>query len=117
MKQAAHLSEREMTAAWNRRDPSYDGVFFFGVKTTGIFCRPSCPSRPKREHLEFFRSAGESVRAGYRPCKRCEPELANGETPKWVAALMARAAEVADEKISAKDLRALNVAPEKIRRW
>jgi AraC family transcriptional regulator of adaptative response/methylated-DNA-[protein]-cysteine methyltransferase len=112
-----NLTVKEMTRAWQQRDGSYDGLFFFGVKTTGIFCRPSCPSRPKREHLEFFRSAGESVRAGYRPCKRCQPELANGEPPKWVAALMARAVEAADEKISAKDLRALNVAPEKIRRW
>src|SRR6187549_3762217 len=77
-----------MTAAWRRRDADYDGVFFFGVKTTGIFCRPSCPSRPKREHLEFFRASGEAVRAGYRPCKRCAPERANGEPPEWAAALV-----------------------------
>jgi AraC family transcriptional regulator of adaptative response/methylated-DNA-[protein]-cysteine methyltransferase len=111
------LTEREMTAAWRKRDVSYDGVFCFGVKTTGVFCRPSCPSQPKPHHLEFFRSAGDAVRAGYRPCKRCQPELANGEPPEWVAGLMAHAAESPDEKISARELRAMGVPPERARRW
>jgi len=108
---------RQMTAAWQRRDSTFDGIFCFGVKTTGIFCRPSCPSRPRRENLEFFRSAGDAVRAGYRPCKRCQPELANGQPPQWIAALMARAAAAPDEKISARDLRSLGVPPERARRW
>ena len=111
------LTENEMAAAWKRRDAGYDGVFFFGVKTTGVFCRPSCPSRPKREHLEFFHNGGEAVRAGYRPCKRCQPELANGQPPEWVAKLMARAAASPDIRISARDLRALDVQPERARRW
>lgn len=111
------LSEREMAEAWQRRDASYDGVFFFGVKTTGIFCRPSCPSRPRREHLEFFRTGGEAIRAGYRPCKRCQPELANGRPPDWVQRLMTRAAEAPEKKISAGELRDLGVAPERARRW
>lgn len=111
------LTENEMTNAWRRRDASYDGVFFFGVKTTGIFCRPSCPSQPKREHLEFFPNGGEAVQAGYRPCKRCQPELANGQPPAWVAKLMARAAESTDNRISARDLRSLGVPPERARRW
>src|SRR5687767_6413762 len=111
------LTEREMTAAWRKRDAGFDGVFFFGVRTTGIFCRPSCPSRPKAEHLEFFKSAGKAIRAGYRPCKRCQPELANGEPPEWVAGLMARVAESPDERISARELRAVGVPPERARRW
>ncbi len=111
------LSEREMTTAWRRRDASYDGLFVFAVKTTGIFCRPSCPSQPKRANLEFFRSSGEAVRAGYRPCKRCQPELANGQPPAWVAGLMQRAAEAPAQKISARDLRELGVQPERARRW
>lgn len=106
-----------MTRAWERRDASYDGVFCFGVRTTGIFCRPSCPSRPKPEHLEFFRGAGEAVRAGYRPCKRCQPELAGGQPPEWVAQLMARAAAARGARISARDLRAIGIAPERVRRW
>ena len=111
------LTESEMTAAWQRHDASYDGVFFFGVKTTGIFCRPSCPSRPKRANMEFFPDAGSAVRAGYRPCKRCQPELANGRPPQWVAKLMARAADSPGNKISARELRPLGVAPERARRW
>lgn len=63
--------------AWNRvlaRDRSSDGVFFYAVKTTGIFCRPSCPSRkPKRENVQFFLSADRAEEAGYRSCYRCHP--------------------------------------------
>ena len=111
------LSEREMDEAWKRRDAGYDGLFVLAVKTTGIFCRPSCPSRPKRGHLEFFDTIGEAVRAGYRPCKRCQPELANGQPPEWAAQLMARVTGEPERKFSAADLRAFGIAPEKARRW
>ena len=111
------LSEREMAEAWQRRDTGYDGLFVFGVKTTGIFCRPSCPSQPKRESLEFFADCGTAVRAGYRPCKRCQPELAHGQPPDWAARLMATAAENPDRRIASTDLRAMGIAPEKARRW
>lgn len=118
MKTAANaLSERQMIEAWKRRDAGFDGVFCFGVKTTGVFCRPSCPSRPKRENMEFFRNAGDAIGAGYRPCKRCRPELASGRPPEWVAQLMRRAAETPDQKISSRDLRSLGVTPERARRW
>ncbi len=112
-----NLSEAEMIDAWQRRDASYDGLFFFGVKTTGIFCRPSCPSQPKRENMEFFSGIGEATRAGYRPCKRCAPERANGQPPEWVAQLMARAEATPEKKISARDLVSLGVKPERARRW
>lgn len=56
------------------RDASADGRFYFAVTTTGVFCRPSCTARkPKRENVRFFASAGEAVRGGFRPCKRCRP--------------------------------------------
>ncbi len=113
----ATLSREEMQRAWESRDAGYDGLFFCAVKTTGIFCRPSCPSRPKREHLEFFLNAGDAVRAGYRPCKRCQPELANGRPPEWVVKLMKDAAETPDAPCKAADLRAAGVAPERARRW
>jgi AraC family transcriptional regulator of adaptative response / DNA-3-methyladenine glycosylase II len=58
------------------RDHRFDGKFFVGVKTTGIYCRPICPARPKRENVEFFTSAPAAERAGYRPCLRCRPESA-----------------------------------------
>ncbi len=57
------------------RDPSKDGAFVFAVRTTGIFCRPSCPARrPNRQNVEFFADPGAARSAGYRPCRRCRPE-------------------------------------------
>ncbi len=59
-----------------RCDESYDGKFFYAVKTTGIFCRPSCKSKtPKKENIEFFYTAEECIKKGYRPCKRCKSDL------------------------------------------
>jgi len=62
-------------AAFERRDRSWDGRVIGAVKTTGIYCKPSCPARrPKREHVEFFASADEARAAGYRACLRCKPD-------------------------------------------
>ena len=59
------------------RDPSYDGRFFTGVRSTGIYCRPVCPVRPARSsNVEFFPSAAAAEAAGFRPCLRCRPETA-----------------------------------------
>ena len=59
------------------RDARFDGVFFTGVKTTGIYCRPVCAVRPpRRASCEFFASAAAAEVAGFRPCLRCRPELA-----------------------------------------
>src|SRR6266545_6646891 len=62
-------------AAWRAvqgRDGGLDGQFVYAVRTTGVFCRPSCPARrPLRENVEFFAAREEAVRAGYRPCARC----------------------------------------------
>ena len=56
------------------KDTSHDGVFYVGVKTTGVYCRPSCPSRrPRRENVTFYATADECEAAGFRPCKRCTP--------------------------------------------
>jgi len=62
-------------AAFERRDRRYDGQFVGGVKTTGIYCKPSCPARhPKRENVEFFADPAEARAAGYRACLRCTPD-------------------------------------------
>jgi AraC family transcriptional regulator of adaptative response/methylated-DNA-[protein]-cysteine methyltransferase len=59
-----------------------DGVFFYAVMSTGIYCRPSCPSkRPHRENVVFFRARDAAERAGFRPCKRCTPEAINQRDP------------------------------------
>ena len=65
------------------RDARFDGQFYVGVKTTGIYCRPICPANsPKSENVSFFQSAAAASEAGYRPCLRCRPESAPG-TPAW----------------------------------
>ena len=65
------------------RDARYDGRFFIAVLSTGIYCRPICPSpHARRENVRYFRSANEAVAAGFRACRRCRPEAAPG-TPRW----------------------------------
>src|SRR6476469_6528106 len=60
-----------------QRDPRFDGRFFTGVKTTGIYCRPICPARtPRKENVTFFPTAAAAQEAGFRPCLRCRPETA-----------------------------------------
>ncbi|MGR6469263.1 bifunctional transcriptional activator/DNA repair enzyme AdaA [Rhizobium sp. PAMB 3182] len=67
----------ECNAARLRRDPDYDGRFFIGVKTTGIYCRPVCPVRqPLTKNVTFHPSAAAAEKAGFRPCLRCRPETA-----------------------------------------
>jgi methylphosphotriester-DNA--protein-cysteine methyltransferase len=79
-----------MWAAFLARDPRWEGRFVAAVRTTGIFCRPTCTCRkPLRRNVRFFRSPDAAARAGYRPCKRCRPELAGGanEADRRLAAL------------------------------
>jgi AraC family transcriptional regulator of adaptative response / DNA-3-methyladenine glycosylase II len=65
------------------RDSRFDGQFFVGVLTTGIYCRPICPAvPPKSENVSFYPSAASAGEAGFRPCLRCRPECAPG-TPAW----------------------------------
>ena len=67
-------SEQEMRAAIASRDKASDGHFFYGVITTGVFCKPSCAARSALpENLRFFPSVESAIVAGFRPCKRCQP--------------------------------------------
>lgn len=69
------VSEETLWQAVLSGDSSFDGVFFYGVRSTGIYCRPTCPSRkPNRDRVCFFPSSQEAENAGYRPCKRCQPQ-------------------------------------------
>jgi len=75
MTNVARLDADTAWAAFMRRDRSWDGRIIGAVKTTGIYCKPSCPARrPKREHVEFFATADEARAAGYRACLRCKPD-------------------------------------------
>jgi methylphosphotriester-DNA--protein-cysteine methyltransferase len=77
--EALALTRDEMWTAFSRRDLRYDGRFIAGVRSTGIFCRPVCPCRkPRPERVVYFPSPDAALRAGYRPCKRCRPELPGG---------------------------------------
>lgn len=89
------LSDDARYAALAARDPRFDGVFFVGVRTTGVYCRPVCPARtPGRVRCEFFASPALAERAGFRACFRCRPELAPGNAPiDAVDVLVARAAQ------------------------
>ena len=79
------MGEDEMWHAVEARDASVDGKFVTAVRTTGIYCRPSCPSRhPKRENVEFYPTAEAAEAAGYRPCKRCKPQEMDAPQVAWV---------------------------------
>jgi AraC family transcriptional regulator of adaptative response/methylated-DNA-[protein]-cysteine methyltransferase len=81
------LDTAECERARVSRNPAYDGRFFTGVRTTGIYCRPVCPVRPARaKNVEFFPSAAAAEAAGYRPCLRCRPETAPF-SPAWKGSL------------------------------
>jgi len=75
MDNVSRLDADTAWAAFMRRDRAWDGRVIGAVKTTGIYCKPSCPARrPKREHVEFFAAADEARAAGYRACLRCKPD-------------------------------------------
>ncbi len=75
------------------KNPGFDGAFYFGVRTTGIFCKPSCASRlPKRENVHFFATAKEAEDKGFRACLRCRPDSENSINPN--AEFVFRALEI-----------------------
>ncbi|HWP66801.1 MAG TPA: Ada metal-binding domain-containing protein, partial [Candidatus Limnocylindria bacterium] len=78
-----HLDPAHCYRALRTRDRRFDGRFFVGVTTTGVYCRPICPARtPRPKNVRFFPCAAAAEEAGFRPCLRCRPETAAG-TPAW----------------------------------
>ena len=111
-------SDGVMYDALVRRDASFDGIFFAGVRTTGIFCRSVCPARkPARENVEFYASAREALFAGYRPCKRCRPLESTGSAPAWLRPLLHELEERNGRRWTDRDLRELGLDPTRVRRW
>ncbi len=85
--------------AVQERDARFNGVFVYGVRSTGIYCRPTCPSRrPQREQVVFFNSFDEAEAAGFRPCRRCQPQAAFAPDEK--AEIVQRACQLLDESLS-----------------
>jgi AraC family transcriptional regulator of adaptative response/methylated-DNA-[protein]-cysteine methyltransferase len=82
----APARDEERWQAVKRRDAAFDGKFLFAVRTTGIYCRPSCASRPaKRENVTFFETGAYAEKAGYRACKRCRPDKLGAPDPQMEA--------------------------------
>jgi AraC family transcriptional regulator of adaptative response/methylated-DNA-[protein]-cysteine methyltransferase len=107
-----------MRRAFSRRDATYDGLFFTAVKTTGIFCRPTCPARrPRPRNVLFFGRARDALFAGFRPCKRCRPLEPRGAAPAWVAPLLAAIEGDESRRWRDRDVRELGLDPVRVRRW
>lgn len=100
------------------RDSRFEGVFFAGVRTTGVFCRPTCHARkPKAENVEYFASTSQALQHGYRPCKLCQPMRPLGETPNWLQPLLDEVREHPKDRLKDQDLRDRNIDPLRVRRW
>lgn len=99
------------------RDRSFDGHFFFGVRSTGVFCRPGCPARrPKRENCLWFRRADDARAAGLRPCLRCRPLEPRGAPSALVSRLLALVEAHPGERLDGARLAALGIDPRAARR-
>ena len=108
----------EMYRALAERDAAYEGIFVAAIRTTGIFCRPSCPARkPRPENVEYFRRAGDALAAGYRPCKRCEPMIPLGAAPDWLDPLLGEIDRDPLRRWTEQDLRDRQFDPNRVRRW
>jgi AraC family transcriptional regulator of adaptative response/methylated-DNA-[protein]-cysteine methyltransferase len=100
-----------------RRDRGFEGVFFVGVKTTGIFCRPTCTARkPRPENVEYFPTTVSALSAGYRACKRCHPLDAPQSPPAWLTSLRDAVDRTPGLRLRDADLRARKLEPATTRR-
>ena len=112
------LTFNEQYNAFVKKDSSYEGIFTVAVKTTGIFCRPTCTARlPKKENVEFFPNTKEAILHGYRPCKTCKPLEKAGETPDYIKNILEEINNNPSIKYKDYDLRLKGIEPSKIRRW
>lgn len=112
------LSFEEKYKTIGTQDPSYEGLFITGVKTTGIFCRPSCRARkPKVENVVFFETAKSALQHGFRPCKICKPMEKLAETPSYIQSLIKELHQNPYLRIKDNDLAERGLEPNHIRRW
>ena len=111
-------SRRELYRALVERDPSYEGIFVAGIRTTGIFCRPTCAARkPKPANVEFFTTPEAAASAGYRPCLRCRPLEQAGTHPAWARAILTLLEENPAARLSGPVLERLGAHPAAARRY
>ncbi len=106
-----------MYRALVNRDSSFEGIFYVGVRTTGIFCRPTCPAKkPARENVDFFATSSEALHGGYRPCLRCTPMDPDRRPPKLIERLRAEVERAPDGRLTDKELAAMKIDPSTARR-
>lgn len=99
------------------KNPEYDGLFYVGVKTTGVFCRSTCPARkPKFENCEFFENAKQAMHAAYRPCKRCKPLSHPQEVSDVVRKLLEAIEHDPEKRWKEQDFRNLSIDSSTARR-
>jgi len=102
--------EQDFYQALLDKNSDYEGVFYVGVKTTGVFCRPTCPARkPKFENCEFFKTAEEALLASYRPCLRCRPLSLPGQVSDLVRTLVEAVEANPEKRWKDHDFEALSV--------
>jgi AraC family transcriptional regulator of adaptative response/methylated-DNA-[protein]-cysteine methyltransferase len=112
------LTHEIMYKAIVEKDSSFEGIFITGVKTTGIFCRPTCTARkPKIENVEFFKTTKEAILHGYRPCKICNPLHFLNETPAYITSILKELGEDPSKKFKDYDLVKRGLEPTRVRRW
>lgn len=112
------LTNERMYQAIIDKDPSFEGQFITAVKTTGVFCRPTCTARkPKLENVEFLLSTAEAMRKGYRPCKVCSPLENIGEAPPGIRTLLDDLHADPSVKYKDWDLVQRGLEPNQVRRW
>jgi AraC family transcriptional regulator of adaptative response/methylated-DNA-[protein]-cysteine methyltransferase len=110
--------EDTMYNALLNKDSSFDGIFIVAVKTTGIFCRPTCTARkPKQKNVEYFPSCRDALHHGYRPCKICRPLSHTGDTPGWLKPLIDELDADPSLRLKDFDLRERGLEPNRVRRW
>ena len=110
-------STQTMYRALLRRDTTFEGLFYVGVKTTKIFCRPTCPAKkPKFENVEYFSCSTDALYAGYRPCSRCSPLEQRKEPPALVKQLRDLVERSPIHKITSSELRSMEIDPSTARR-
>ena len=106
-----------MYRALVNRDPSFEGIFFVGVRTTGIFCRPTCTAKkPARENVDFFANSTEALGSGYRPCLRCHPMEPGKRPPELIERLREEVERAPGGRLTDKELTALSIDPSTARR-
>ena len=108
----------EYYGAVKEKNSQYIGTFFLAVKTTGIFCIPTCRARtPKFENIEFYTQSKDALHNGFRPCKICKPTNNAYEPPDDIKKAIELVNQNVFEKVSDYQLKLNGLQPEKIRRW